>query len=125
MLAEKEVVRAEVHARWVSGGWGDLETPAQRAARHHGGRPAPIMNLDRPRPERSCPGAHPSEETMTENTTEGRVRLAPHEEERLRALLRRSDAFGTALAALEGEETAYPDVHAEYVGVLWEEHRLA
>jgi hypothetical protein len=62
---------------------------------------------------------------MTENTTEGRVRLAPHEEERLRALLRRSDAFGTALAALEGEETAYPDVHAEYVGVLWEEHRLA
>jgi hypothetical protein len=34
MLAEKEVVRAEVHARWVSGGWGDLETPAQRAERH-------------------------------------------------------------------------------------------
>ena len=62
---------------------------------------------------------------MTENTTEGRVRLAPHEEERLRGLLRRSDAFSTALNALEGEETAHPDVHAGYVGVLREEHRLA
>ena len=62
---------------------------------------------------------------MTENTT--RVLLAPHEEERLRlrALMRRSDAFGTALNALEGEETAYPDVQDEYLEVLREEHRRA
>ena len=62
---------------------------------------------------------------MTENRPRGRHDLAPHEEERLRALLRRADALGNALDALEGQETAYPDTNAEYVEVMREEHRKA
>ena len=64
---------------------------------------------------------------MTEHgtRTEGRFELAPQEEERLRALLRRSDAFANALDALEGTESAYPDVKAEYVEIIREEHGKA
>ena len=51
--------------------------------------------------------------------------LGPREAERLKTLMRRSDAFGNALDALECEETIYPDVKAEYVGVLREEFRTA
>ena len=47
--------------------------------------------------------------------------LGPREEERLRALMRRSDALGNALDALEDEESAYPDVMAEYVEVIRED----
>ncbi len=51
--------------------------------------------------------------------------LGPREEERLMTLMRRSDAFNNALVALEGQEHAYPDVKAEYIGVLEEAHREA
>ncbi len=37
----------------------------------------------------------------------------------------RSDAFGTALCAVEDEKTAYPDVNFEYLEILREEHRRA
>ncbi len=43
--------------------------------------------------------------------------LGPREEERLMTLMRRSDAFNNALIALEGQENAYPDVKAGYIGV--------
>ncbi len=46
------------------------------------------------------------------------AQLGPREEERLRYLMRRSDALATALTAVEHEETPYPDVMAEYLGVL-------
>ena len=36
-------------------------------------------------------------------------------------LLRRSDALGNALDALERSESAYPDTKAEYVGVVRED----
>ena len=51
--------------------------------------------------------------------------LGPREEERLRALMRRSDALSTALAAVEDEETAYPNAKAEYLGVLRDDFRQA
>ena len=51
--------------------------------------------------------------------------LGPREEERLRALMRRSDALGNALDALQNEETAYPDVMAEYAEVIQEDFRQA
>jgi hypothetical protein len=53
------------------------------------------------------------------------VLLGPREEEWLRALMRRSDALGNALTALEGEESAYPDVMAEYVEIIREDFRQA
>ncbi len=40
-------------------------------------------------------------------------------------LMRRSDAFNNALAALEDEESAYPDAKAEYLEVLREAQQEA
>ena len=49
------------------------------------------------------------------------AQLSPREKERLMGLLRRSDALGNALDALEQSESAYPDTRAEYVGVVRED----
>ena len=46
--------------------------------------------------------------------------LSPREEERLRGLLRRSDALNYALAAVEDDENFRPEVRAECLGVLGE-----
>ena len=51
--------------------------------------------------------------------------LGPREEERLRALMRRSDAFSNALCAVEDEEDVNPDVQAQYIEVIREEFREA
>ena len=40
-------------------------------------------------------------------------------------MIRRSDAFGNALDALETSESAYPDTRAEYVEIVREEFRQA
>ena len=49
------------------------------------------------------------------------AQLGPREKERLMGLLRRSDALGNALDALEQSESAYPDTKAEYVGLVRED----
>ncbi len=51
--------------------------------------------------------------------------LGPREEERLRAMLRRSDAFNNALTAVVAEEGVREEVRAECVGVLEEAGREA
>ena len=50
--------------------------------------------------------------------------MGPRKGERLRGLLRRSDAFNNALAALEGEEGVSEGL-SEYVEVLRAEHERA
>jgi hypothetical protein len=46
------------------------------------------------------------------------AKLRPQEEERLRALLRRSDALGFALSAALREEWGYPEAKARTVETL-------
>ncbi len=53
------------------------------------------------------------------------AQLGPREEERLRYLMRRSDALSTALCAVEDEETPYPDTQAEYLRILREDYKQA
>ena len=52
------------------------------------------------------------------------AQLGPREEERLRGLMRRSDALSAALDAVEREARAYPR-YAEYVEILREAHEEA
>ncbi len=52
---------------------------------------------------------------MTEN-----VKLRPEEEERLRALLRRTDALSFAYGAVLGEEWGYAEMKAEVLETLEE-----
>jgi len=51
--------------------------------------------------------------------------LAPREEERLRSMLRRSDALNNALTAVVAEEDVREEIRAECVGVLEEAGREA
>jgi len=48
--------------------------------------------------------------------------LGPREEERLRALMRRSDALSHALCVVEEDDHAYPEIKAEHLRVLEGEH---
>ncbi|CAA9455860.1 MAG: hypothetical protein AVDCRST_MAG01-01-5181 [uncultured Rubrobacteraceae bacterium] len=67
---------------------------------------------------RACEEERRAEDRLTR--PEG-FQLGPREKERLMGLLRRSDALGNALDALEQSESAYPDTKAEYVGLVRED----